>query len=458
MDTETLVTVAIGDLALIVLASRLLGALARRCGQPAVIGQIAAGIALGPTLLGRLPGDPTTWLFPPGVLPYLTVLSQIAVVLFMFVVGYETDWRQLRRGGRAAATVAVCALLVPAGMGAGVAGLFPGAFGAVRPDGADGRTFVLFMAVAVSVTALPVLAAIVRERGLAGTPEGTVATAAAGLMDVVAWLVLAGVLAGAGHAAARPWTVTLLLISGFTLVMVLVVRPVLGRWQARSAAGGPHQLTAALALALGSAWVTAGLGLHPVFGGLLAGLAMPRRGGVPEAGVLRPMEQTAGLLLPLFFVTTGLSFDIGTVDGDGALLLLLVVAVAVTGKLVPGYAAARLGGLDRRPSAVVAALVNTRGLTELIVLNVALEAGVIGRDLFTVLVLMALITTLMTGPLLTLVERWQGGAGGPPPDRPPGRRRDRGGGDRPGDRRGTPEGVAGPAAPAVPPPPGAGRP
>lgn len=412
MDTEALVTVAIGDVALIVIASRLLGAAARRCGQPAVVGQIVAGIALGPTLLGRLPGDPTARLFPPNVLPFLTVLSQIAIVLFMFVVGYETDRRQLRRAGGAAAAVALAALLVPAALGAGVVGLFPGAFSAVRPEHTDGRVFWLLMAVVMSVTALPVLAAIVRERGLAGTPAGTVATSAAGLMDVAAWLVLAAALAGTGHATARSWPVTLLLLSLFTAALFLLVRPLLARWLERSGALAAHQLTIALGLALGSAWVTAELGLHPVFGGLLAGLAMPRPGGVPDAGVLRPMEQTAGLLLPLFFVTTGLSFDIGSLDADGGILLALILAVAVSGKLLPGYAAARISGMDPPQSAVVAVLVNTRGLTELIVLDVALDAGVIGPGLFTVLVLMALTTTFMTGPLLALAgRRW----GFPPP-------------------------------------------
>ncbi|WP_172384296.1 cation:proton antiporter [Streptomyces sp. MNP-20] len=405
MNTESIATVAIGDVALIVVASRLLGALARRCGQPAVIGQIAAGIALGPTLLGRLPGDLTDRLFPAEVLPFLTVLSQIAIVIFMFVVGYEMDARQLRQGGRAAATVALCAFLVPAGIGAGTAGMFPGLFDAVRPDGVDGRSFWLFMAVALSVTALPVLAAVVRERGLAGTAPGTVATTAAGLMDVVAWLVLAAALAGTGHAAARSWQLSLALLSVFVAFLFLVVRPLLTRWLERSGALRAHQLTLALGLALGSAWVTAELGLHAVFGGLLAGIAMPRGDGVPDADVLRPMEESAGLLLPLFFVTTGLSFDIGALGADGVVLLLLVLAVATLGKLLPGYGAARLAGLDRHDAALVAALVNTRGLTELIVLNVALDAGIIGEELFTVLVLMALVTTFMTGPLISLVRR-----------------------------------------------------
>ncbi|MFH8344487.1 cation:proton antiporter [Streptomyces sp. NPDC018045] len=405
MNTETVVTVVIGDVALIVVVSWLLGAAARRIGQPAVIGQIVAGIALGPTLLGRLPGNLTEHLFPQEVLPFLTVLSQVAIVLFMFVAGYEIDPRQLRHGGRAAATVALFALLVPAGLGAGTVHLLPGVFATVDPHHAGGRSFLLFMAVAVSITALPVLVAIVRERGLAGTPAGTVATTAAGLMDVAAWLVLAAALVGTGHASGPSWGLTLLLLVVFVAGMFLVVRPVLGRWLRRSRALMANQVTLALALALGSAWVTASLGLHPVFGGLLAGLAMPRRDGVPDADVLRPMEQSAGLLLPLFFVTTGLSFNIGSLDGDAGLLLLLIVAVATVGKLVPAYAAARLSRLDPHRSALVSALVNTRGLTELIVLNVGLESGVIGPGLFTVLVLMALITTFMTGPLLSLIGR-----------------------------------------------------
>ncbi|MEU4198967.1 cation:proton antiporter [Streptomyces sp. NPDC045456] len=405
MNTETVVTVVIGDVALIVVVSWLLGAAARRIGQPVVIGQIVAGIALGPTLLGRLPGNLTEHLFPREVLPFLTVLSQVAIVLFMFVAGYEIDPRQLRRGGRAAATVALFALLVPAGLGVGTVQLLPGVFEAVDPHHAGGRPFLLFMAVAVSITALPVLVAIVRERGLAGSPAGTVATTAAGLMDVAAWLVLAAALVGTGHATGPSWAVTLLLLVVFVAGMFLVVRPVLGWWLRRSRALMANQVTLALALALGSAWVTASLGLHPVFGGLLAGLAMPRRDGAPDADVLRPMEQSAGLLLPLFFVTTGLSFNLGALDGNAGLLLLLIVAVATVGKLVPAYAAARLSRLDRHRSAVVSALVNTRGLTELIVLNVGLESGVIGPGLFTVLVLMALITTFMTGPLLSLIGR-----------------------------------------------------
>ncbi|MFE2042286.1 cation:proton antiporter [Streptomyces sp. NPDC059477] len=404
MDTEQVTALVIADVGLIVVASWLMGALARRLGQPTVIGQIVAGIALGPTLLGRLPGDPTKDLFPAEVLPFLTVLSQVAVVIFMFLAGYEINYRQLRGGGRSVLAVAALALLVPAGLSSGAVTLFDGLFAAVEPD-AGGRTFVLFMAVACSVTALPVLVAIVRERGLAGTPTGTVATTAAGVMDVVAWLVLAAAFAGTAHGDGPSWLASLVLIVLFSAVMFLLVRPALDRLLRRSESRLLGQVPLAFGLAMGSAWVTSELGLHPVFGGFLAGLVMPRRNEVPDAEVLQPMEHTAALLLPLFFVTTGLKFDIGTLDGDGLVLLALILFIAVVGKLGPAYAACRFTGLGTQQSARVAALVNTRGLTELIVLNVALEAGVIGPGLFTVLVLMALITTFMTGPLLTLIAR-----------------------------------------------------
>ncbi|ETK34065.1 cation:proton antiporter [Microbispora sp. ATCC PTA-5024] len=409
MNAEQLTGVVIADLGVIVVVSALFGALARRCGHPTVIGQIVAGIALGPTLLGRLPGDPAGWLFPAQVRPSLSVLSQIAVVIFMFAVGYEVDLRLLRRGGRSALCVASLSLAVPMTLGAAVAVLFREVFTVGSPGGPGGPTFVLFMAVAISITALPVLAAIVRERGLAGTAAGTVATAAAGLMDVAAWTTLAAVLAETGDAdeptvSHVPWMLALPALTAFAVAMFLVVRPLLG-WLTRRPGAMWGRLPAAFALALGSAWGTAALGLHPVFGGLLAGLVMPRRDGAPEPEVLRPMEQTAELLLPLFFVMTGLSADISAIEPGGLILLAVLLVAAIGGKLVPAYAASRLTGLDSGESAVVAVLVNTRGLTELIVLDVGLSAHVIDERLFTVLVVMALITTAMTAPLLTALRR-----------------------------------------------------
>jgi Kef-type K+ transport system membrane component KefB len=198
--------------------------------------------------------------------------------------------------------------------------------------------------------------------------------------------------------------VMLLLVGCFTAVMLLAVRPALRWWIGRRRSLLSNQLPVALALALGSAWVTASLGLHPVFGGFLAGLTMPSTDGTPDAEVLRPMEQAAGLFLPLFFVVTGLSLNIGTLDGTALAVLALVCAIASVGKLAPAYVASRLSGLGPRDAATVAVLVNTRGLTELIALNVALSAGIIDHRLFSVLVLMALIMTAVTSPLLSLIS------------------------------------------------------
>jgi Kef-type K+ transport system membrane component KefB len=393
----------IGDVGLVLVVSGLFGALARRCGQPAVIGQILAGIVLGPSLLGRLPGDPTRHLFNSHVLPYLTVLSQIAIVIFMFVVGYELDLRTIRGKGRAVPAVAASGLLIPMGLGAAAVLLWPAGFTALGEHHVSSRSFVLFMAVATAITALPVLAAIVRERGLAGTLVGNVATAAAGIMDVAAWLVLAAALIGTGQSPSRPWLVTVVLLAGFVAAMLLLVRPALRWWFGRPRQVLASRLAVALALALGCAWVTASLGLHPVFGGFLAGLVMPGRDGAPDDEVLRPMEQTGSLLLPLFFVVTGLSLNLGALGLAALSMLALILVLGGGGKLGSAYAAARLSGLPARPAAAIAALVNTRGLTELIALNVGLQAGIIDQRLFTVLVLMAVITTLLTGPLLSLV-------------------------------------------------------
>jgi Kef-type K+ transport system membrane component KefB len=398
-----LIADVIGDVALVLVVSWLLGAVARRCGQPTVVGQILAGVLLGTSVLGRLPGHLTMRLFPPAVLPYLTVLSQVAVVIFMFVVGYELERRSLRGRRVAVPLVAASALFVPMFLGSGAALIFRSSFAALGQSHIS-QSFVLFMGVATSITALPVLAAIVRERGIAGTTAGVTATSAAGIMDVVAWVVLAAALAGTAQRSGRPWPLTLLLISCFTAIMMLVARPALRWWMSRSRSVLSNQLPVALALALGSAWVTASLGLHPVFGGFLAGLTMPGVDGAPDADVLRPMEEIGGVLLPLFFVVTGLSLNVGALGRTAFVVLVIICAIAGLGKLGPAYLASRLGGLGARDSATVAVLVNTRGLTELIALNVGLTAGLIDQRIFSVLVLMALAMTIVTSPLLRLLR------------------------------------------------------
>jgi Kef-type K+ transport system membrane component KefB len=221
-------------------------------------------------------------------------------------------------------------------------------------------------------------------------------------MDVGAWLLLA--VAATEHKVGPPPVVTLVLLCVFAALMLLGVRPALRWWLRRHASVLSIQLPIALFLALCGAWVTASLGLHPVFGGFIAGLTMPSLDGNPDAEVLRPMEQISGMLLPLYFAMTGLSVSIGTLSSDAFVVLAIAVTVACVGKLAAAYPACRLSNLTPRESAGVAILVNTRDLTELIALNVGLTDLIIGRQLFTVLVLMALITTVATPPLLALAR------------------------------------------------------
>lgn len=401
---DVIIADVLGEIALVLIVSSLLGVIAQRFGQPRVIGQILAGILLGPTLLGRLPGHLTSHLFPKETLVPLNVLANVAIVIFMFVVGYELDFHWLRGHRKGAPIIAGAALLIPMALGIGAVFAFHSGFESLGGPHVLTRSFVLFIGVAVSITALPVLAAIVRERGIAGTRVGTIAMASAGIMDVLAWLLLAAALVGTAGQPSRPLAVTIPLLIGFAVAMLAIVRPAVRWWLTQRGSVFTSPLPIALALALGSAWVTASLGLHPVFGGFLAGLTMPSLDGRPDDAVLRPMEQVGDLLLPLFFVVTGLSLDIGSLDGEAFAMLGLICVIAVAGKIGPGFAGARLAGLTPRESATVAVLVNTRGLTELIALNVGLSAGIISRPLFSVLVIMALVTTMATAPLLSLIR------------------------------------------------------
>jgi Kef-type K+ transport system membrane component KefB len=356
-------------------------------------------------LLGRLPGHLTSHLFPSHALPYLNVLAQVAVVIFMSAVGYEIELGTLRKHGLVVPLVALGVLLVPMGLGIACVLLLRPEFASIGV-GHEGRSFVLFMGVATSITALPVLASIVRDRdrGLADTAAAVIATAAAGIMDVLAWLVLAAALIGTGHSGPFSLPVTVLLLACFVVAMLIVVRPAVSWWTSRRQSVLSSPVPVAFALTMGSAWVTSSLGLHPIFGAFLAGLTMRGRNRAPDADVLRVMNQAGSMLLPLFFVVTGLSLNIGAMRGDAFLLLVVVVVISCVGKLGPGYGISRASGLSPRDSATIAALMNTRGLTELIALDVGLSDEVINQRLFTVLVLMALITTLATGPLLSVIK------------------------------------------------------
>ncbi|GGM59304.1 cation:proton antiporter [Dactylosporangium sucinum] len=385
-------------LACIVVLARVLGLAARKLGQPPVVGEILAGILLGPTLFGAAVSG---WLFPAEVRTALAGLANVGLVLFMFIVGYEVDLAAVRGRRRAAVSVSVGSVVLPLGLGIGLAFWLAG-----HHDVANVAPFALFMGAAMSVTAFPVLARILTDRGMLRTEVGGLALASGAVDDVVAWTLLAGVVALGTGGGEVPWQVLLAL--PYVLVMFLVVRPFLRRLvAARDRAGRltPDILAVILIGLLLSCWFTEAIGIHAIFGAFLFGAVMPRLGGEAlRHETLERLEQLSVLvLLPVFFVIAGLRVDLSTVDGRGLIDLALILAVAITGKFFGAYAGARLNRIDARRSGALATLMNTRGLTEIVILTVGLQLGILPADLFSLMVVMALVTTAMAGPLLAVV-------------------------------------------------------
>ncbi|HET6876186.1 MAG TPA: cation:proton antiporter [Jatrophihabitans sp.] len=387
------------DLALIIVLARLLGLAARRLGQPQVLGEIVAGILLGPTLFS---GAITDTLFPVDLLPSLSALANVGLVLFMFIIGYELDRDLIRGRERIAATVSLGSILVPMLAGFGL-GLWLG----TKHDHAGSLTsFALFVGASMSVTAFPVLARILTDRGLHRTRIGGLAVASAAVDDVAAWTILAVVVTIAGAAAGDTWHI--LFAPLYLALMYGAVRPLL-RWvserQRRENRLTPDLLAVVLIGLLLSAYATQWLGVHFIFGAFIFGTVMPRKdGAVLRERILERLEQISVLLLlPVFFIIAGLSVNLSAIGGQGLVELLAILGVAIGGKFVGAYIGATVQGVSRRHSAVLATLMNTRGLTEIVILSVGKELGVLDDSLFSLLVLMALITTAMTGPLLRLV-------------------------------------------------------
>ncbi|WP_328392912.1 cation:proton antiporter [Nocardia sp. NBC_00416] len=375
------------DLVLIIVLARLLGGLARRLGQPAVIGEIAAGILAGPTILGA---GLSSAIFPAEVNPQLTALANIGVVIFMFLAGLEIDQAQLGGSGRSIVAVALSAFTTPFVLGCAIA-LGPLA----RHHDGNELGFTLFIGCALAVTAFPVLARILQDRGLFTARLGQLSLASAALADVLAWCALALVFTLARPEFDDHWR--LLLLVPLVAALWWVVRPALARATARKHSE-IEMILAGISGAMLTAAVTEWMGLHLIFGAFLFGVVFPRS----ERPVVEPGAQLiSSLFLPAFFVVAGLRVDLSGLDRAAIVEALVIVAAAVAGKMGGTYLAARLCRLDRRTAGALAALMNTRGLTELVILNVGLSIGVIDTQLYSVLVLMALITTAMTGPLLT---------------------------------------------------------
>jgi Kef-type K+ transport system membrane component KefB len=419
----------LAQLVVILVAARAAGLLVRPLGQPPVVGEMIAGLALGPSLLGAVAPGALAALFPRDRMLPLAALSQLGVLLYMFVVGLRLDLTLLRGRAHAAVAVSHASIVAPFLLGAALAPLLHPAF---APRGVGLLPFTLFLGAAMSVTAFPVLARILDERRLHGTRIGAVALSAAAVDDVTAWCILAAVVAVAqasvagadGGGALAAFGTTIGWAAAWVLALLFVVRPLLARAAARwrGVVPSPQLVSAAVVGALISAWATERAGVHALFGSFLAGVVVPRVTGARAAAPEGENEQepdglaeqladrieavVAAVLLPVFFAFTGLRTSVGLVQGAGAWALTgLVLLVAVAGKVGGSAGAARLLGMPWREALSVGALMNTRGLMELVILNVGLDIGVITPTLFAMLVLMALITTVMTAPLLTLLRR-----------------------------------------------------
>lgn len=409
------------DVAIVVVTARLVGALFRRIGQPPVVGEILAGVALGPLLLGSgvvtdflgLDESLSDTLFPHEARPFLGILAQIGLIIFMFVVGLELDMRLIRGKERLAAGVSITSVMLPFALGIGLAWLLHDSYAAPGFD--EFLPFALFVGASMSVTAFPVLARILHERRMQAIPIGAVSLACAAIDDIIAWSLLALVLAvvesATGGGGGNP-LLDLSRVIGLTLVfgavMSLAVRPVLVRLNERVKARGGGMpadvLAAILVILLLASWCTSQIGIHSIFGAFMLGVVFPREGAeeLTRALLLRIESLAVVLFLPLFFIVTGLNARMG--EGISPLsflgVLAAVVTVAVVGKFVGAAVAGRIQGMSWRRSAAIGALMNTRGLTELVLLSIGLEKGVLDETLFTALLLMAIITTVMTAPLL----------------------------------------------------------
>ena len=387
------------------LVARLFGQIAVSFRQPRVMGEVVAGIVLGPTVLGALVPELSATLFPADVIVPLGVVANLGVILYMFMIGAEVDLGELRGRVRTVVAVSNGSLAIPVVLGVAVA--IP-TYELVGPD-VGFTEFALFMAVAMSITAFPVLARILAERDMLNRPIGATALGAAAINDVLAWFLIALATAIATSVSGDDVALTIGLAIVYCVAMLVLVRPALARIVSMRPEPdhlGAGALAGILAAVLLSAYITEAIGIAVIFGAFLMGLVMPRHTNLTEEATKRIEDFVVLLLLPVFFAYTGLRTDVGLLD-DPDLWLLAggLLVVAIVGKFGGAMLGARVSGLGWRDSAMLGTLMNTRGLTELIALNLALDLGVISEALFTALVLMALVTTFMAGPLLNLLDR-----------------------------------------------------
>jgi Kef-type K+ transport system membrane component KefB len=383
-------------LAAVIVTGRALGWAFARIGQPPVIGEVVAGILLGPSLLGR---EASALILPASVAPFLGVIAQLGAILYMFLVGLELNASRLRRQAHAIGAISSASIVVPFLLGMALAVmLYPD----LSQPGVPFLSFALFVGVAMAITAFPVLARILSDRRMTRSELGVLALSSAAVGDVTAWCLLAFVVGVARAAVGGALLVTGLALA-FIAVVFVVVRPLAARfvrrYEDRPVPAGVFAMT--LVAVLLSALATEAIGVHAVFGAFLLGVAIPHDSAVARTFTRKLEDVVTVLLLPAFFAYTGMRTEIGLVSGANAWLICgLITLVATVGKFGGTYAGARLTGFDNATSAALGVLMNTRGLMELIVLNIGLDLGVIAPTLFAMMVLMALATTMATTPIL----------------------------------------------------------
>jgi len=374
----------------------------RRIGQAPVVGEMIAGVLLGPSLFGALAPETAAWMFPKDCRPILYAVASLGLTLYMFVIGLEFRTDLFRRHLRTAAAVSAAGIIAPFLLGGGLAVWLSKTGGYFQPW-VSVPMAILFVGAALSITAFPMLARIIVEHGLSGTTVGTIALAAGSLDDVTAWMLLAVVLGGI---SGNPLLVTAALLGGvvYSALCFLVVKPLLARLHGVLKNEAEFLALLMILIAIG-AWFTDTIGLYSVFGAFILGMAVPR-GGLAEKITALVGPLTTAVLLPVFFIYSGLSTRIGLLN-SGLLWLVcgLLILAAIGGKLFACYGAARFSGIGHGDSLTIASLMNARGLMELILLNIGFQAGLITQTLFTMLVLMAVITTLMAAPGFNAAKR-----------------------------------------------------
>jgi Kef-type K+ transport system membrane component KefB len=401
---DLVIAVVMADIAIVLVVGAVLGRLVRHLRQPPVVGEVIAGVALGPSLLGLLPGNPSARIFPTEARPYLSAIAQVGLLVFMFGIGWEFDKRLLSGRRGTAGAISIGSVTLPFVLGVGLATMLYPHHHTVRGNHTSFTAFALFMGATMSITAFPVLARMLTEHRMMHTRAGTLALASAAVNDVLAWCLLAVTAAiVTAHGVSGDMAQIGVLSAIYLAVMALAVRPLLAYLTRRMVRDRvpPLYIVVLIAGLLLSSYATTWIGIHAIFGAFAFGFVMPREPlEVLADGVKRPLDGISMVLLPVFFIVTGLNVDISAISGRGLIELVAIILVACAGKTVGAAIPGKLTGMPWREAGTLGLLMNTRGLTELIILNAGVSLGVLDGRMFTMMVLMALVTTALAGPFL----------------------------------------------------------